>query len=324
MEGQAVRSGAKMSEIGVGFNLKAAEAEARAHALLRALGELPPGRPVLIAGPTASGKSALALALARAGGGVVINADALQVYGCWRVLTARPSPEEEAEVPHRLYGHVDFAAPWSVGHWLREVAPLLAGPARPIVVGGTGLYFRALTQGLAPVPAIPPEVRAEADARRAAEGAEALLAELDPATAARIDRRNPARIQRAWEVLRATGRGLALWQAETPAPLLPVEAAVAVVLEADRDWLAARIERRFRAMVAEGALEEARALLPRWDPRRPAARALGAAALVAHLRGEMPLEAALRAGIEATRQYAKRQRTWFRNAMPGWRRLRVG
>ncbi len=292
-----------------------------AERLLDRLGPVPRDRPVLIAGPTASGKSALALALARRDGGVVVNADALQVYACWRVLTARPAPEDEAAVPHALYGHVAAEAPWSVGHWLRAVAPLLAGPLRPIVVGGTGLYFRALTQGLAEVPPVPPALQAEAEARLAAGGLAAMAAELDAATAARIDLANPARVRRAWEVLRATGRGLAQWQAATGAPLLPLGQATAVVLEAPRDWLAARIDARFAAMVAGGALEEVRAALPGWDPRRPASRALGAGALVAHLRGAMSLADAVAAGAQATRAYAKRQRTWFRNAMPGWRRL---
>jgi tRNA dimethylallyltransferase len=276
------------------------------------------GRPVLIAGPTASGKSALAARIARRHGGVIVNADALQVFADWRVLTARPSQAEEAALPHALYGHVPGHTPYSVGHWLREVAPLLNGKARPILVGGTGLYFTALTEGLAQIPPTPPEIRAEADRRRAAEGAAALLAELDAETAARIDRRNPMRVQRAWEVLRATGRGLAAWQADTGPPLLPRAAAHALVLEAPRDWLAARIARRFDAMLADGALEEARAHLPHWDPAAPSSKAIGAAELVAHLRGEMPLAAAREAAVTLTRQYAKRQRSWFRNRMKDW------
>ncbi|MBC7137677.1 MAG: tRNA (adenosine(37)-N6)-dimethylallyltransferase MiaA [Defluviimonas sp.] len=288
------------------------------------LKDLASDMPVVIAGPTASGKSALALAIAERQGGVIVNADALQVWGCWRVLTARPSPAEEARAPHRLYGHLPKGAEYSVGHWLREVAPLLAGPARPIIVGGTGLYLSALTGGLAEIPPVPPAVRAEAEARIAEGGAGALLAGIDAATRARIDVRNPARIQRAWEVQRATGRGLADWQAATGPALLPPGRARLVVLEAGRDWLAARIDRRFRAMLAGGALEEARAVLPDWSPAAPWARAIGAPELVAHLRGEITLEQAAAAAQAASRQYAKRQRTWFRSRMRGWERVAAG
>jgi tRNA dimethylallyltransferase len=210
--------------------------------------DVPSDRPVLVAGPTASGKSALALSLARRGGGVIVNADLLQVYEGWRVLSARPSPEEEAGVPHALYGHVAMDAPYSVGHWLREVAPLLGGPLRPIVVGGAGLAFAALTEGLAEVPPVPPEVRAEADGLALT----ALRAGLDEATRSRVDLANRARVQRAWEVLRATGRGLAAWQAETPPPLLPLARAHAVLLRPDVAALDARIARRFDAMLEGG------------------------------------------------------------------------
>lgn len=275
--------------------------------------------PVLIAGPTASGKSALAMELAARDGRLVVNADALQVYANWRILTARPSAADEAALPHALYGHVAGDQVYSVGHWLRDVAPLLDRPV--VIVGGTGLNFNALTRGLAEVPEVPPEVRAEADARRAAEGHAALLADLDPATAARIDRQNPVRIQRAWEVLRATGRGLAAWQADTPAPLLPLAGVEPVVLVPEVDWLNARIDRRFHQMLAEGALDEARANLPGWDPKRPSAKAIGGPELVAHLRGELPLEAAVEAATLASRQYAKRQRTWFRSNMKSWKKV---
>lgn len=275
--------------------------------------------PVLIAGPTASGKSALAMELAARDGRLIVNADALQVYANWRVLTARPSPEDEAVLPHALYGHVPRDATYSVGHWLREVAPLLSRPV--VIVGGTGLNFTALTGGLAEIPPIPPEVRAEANARLKAEGHAALLAELDPATAARIDRQNPVRIQRAWEVLRATGRGLASWQDDTPAPLLPLNQAEALVLVPDVTWLNDRIERRFHQMLSEGALDEARANLPDWDPKRPSSKAIGAPELIAHLRGEISLPEATETAILASRQYAKRQRTWFRSNMGAWTRL---
>ena len=273
-------------------------------------------RPVLIAGPTASGKSALAMELAARDGRLIVNADALQVYGDWRVLTARPSAAEEAALPHALYGHVGRARDYSVGEWLREVAPLLGRPV--VVVGGTGLYFSALTEGLAEVPPVPPEVRAEADGLRLGGGLAEMVAALDPATAARTDLRNPARVQRAWEVLRATGRGLATWQAAGAAPLLPREGVEALVFRPSVPWLDARISRRFAQMLQEGALEEARAALPHWQAERPWARAIGAPELVAHLRGEMDLAEAEAAAVLASRQYAKRQRTWFRSRMADW------
>ena len=274
--------------------------------------------PVLIAGPTASGKSALAMELAARDGRLIVNADAMQVFGCWRVLTARPSVADEVALPHALYGHVGRDQAWSVGHWLRQVAPLLDRPV--VIVGGTGLYFMALTEGLAEVPPVAPAVRAEADALRQTDFP-AMVAGLDAATAARIDLANPARVQRAWEVLRATGRGLAAWQAGTGAPLLPIAGAEALVIRPEVAELNARIDARFAAMMAAGALDEVRAELPFWDPARPSARAIGAAELVAHLRGETGLDAAIAAAQLASRQYAKRQRTWLRRRMADWREI---
>jgi tRNA dimethylallyltransferase len=275
--------------------------------------------PVLIAGPTASGKSALAMELAARDSRLIINADALQVYANWRVLTARPTPENEATLPHALYGHIAPDQPYSVGHWLREVAPLLGRPV--VVVGGSGLNFNALTKGLAAVPEVPAPVRREADARRASEGHSALLAELDPATAGRIDPQNPVRVQRAWEVLRATGRGLASWQDDTPPPLFPLAKAEALVFVPDVAWLNARIDQRFDQMLRSGALDEARANLADWDPRRPASKAIGGPELIAHLQGEITLDSARHAAALASRQYAKRQRTWFRSNMQAWRAI---
>jgi len=285
---------------------------------------LAPDRPVLIAGPTASGKSALALAVAAQQGGVVVNADALQVFENWRILTARPSRDEEAVAPHALYGHVPGDRAYSVGHWLRDVSPFLAGGPRPIIIGGTGLYFSALTEGLADIPLTPPAVRAEADARLAAEGHAALLAEIDANTAERIDRQNPVRVQRAWEVQRTTGRGLAAWQDGTPPALLPLARAQPLVVEADRDWLRARIARRFDAMLAKGVLEEARANLAVWSDDLPSAKAIGARELIAHLTGEIDLETARNRAIIASQRYAKRQRTWFRARMGDWRVVVAG
>jgi tRNA dimethylallyltransferase len=289
-----------------------------------ALKTIPADRPVLIAGPTASGKSALALRIAQRAGGVIVNADAMQVFANWRILTARPSRDEEAIAPHCLYGHVPGDAAYSVGHWLRDLAPLLEGPERPIIVGGTGLYFTALTEGLADIPPTPPEIRAEADAIMAEAGAAPLLAELDPATRARIDTLNPMRVQRAWEVMRSTGRGLAAWQDDTPPPLLPLAQTSALVLEAPRDWLRARIERRFDAMLADGALDEARANLPGWSVALPSAKAIGAQELIAHLNGEIGLTEARSRAIISSQQFAKRQRTWFRARMGGWKHVPLG
>ena len=272
--------------------------------------------PVLIAGPTASGKSALAMEIAARDGRVIVNADALQVYGCWRVLTARPSLADEAALPHALYGHVGRQESYSTGRWLREVVPFLAQPV--VIVGGTGLNFSALTEGLADIPAVPPEVRAEADARVAVEGFAALRGELDAATLARIDTQNGARIQRAWEVLRSTGRGLAAWQDETPAPALPRAQAEALVLRPEVGWLDARITRRFHAMLEAGALEEARAALPNWQPRLPSSRAIGAPELINFLQAKSKISEAIDASILASRRYAKRQRTWFRSRMGAW------
>lgn len=282
-----------------------------------------PARHVLIAGPTASGKSALALAIARAQGGVVVNADALQVWSCWRVLTARPSPRDEAAAPHVLYGHVDPGHGYSVGDWLAEVAALMATGQRLIIAGGTGLYLSSLTRGLAVIPPVPAAIRARADAWLAAGGLPEMVRALDERTRAGLDLRNPARVQRAWEVLEATGRGLADWQADTPAPLMDAKAATRLVLNTDRDALAARIARRFDAMLAEGALDEVAAMLPRWQPAAQWTRAIGAAELAAHLRGELTLAEARELAVIATRQYAKSQRIWFRNRMRDWDQLAV-
>lgn len=270
--------------------------------------------PVLIAGPTASGKSALALEIAARHGGVIVNADASQVYACWRIVTARPSAEEEALASHRLYGHVSAQTAYSAGHWLREVTPLLQGEGRPIIVGGTGLYLSALTRGLADIPATPAAIRAEGDALSLPD----LLAALDAPTKARIDTANRMRVQRAWEVLTATGRSLSSWQDDTGAPEVPETQAHCIVFDAPKDWLNARIARRFDQMIAMGALEEARAVLPDYDPTLPAHRAIGAPELIAHLQGRISLDAARDQAVIATRQFAKRQRTWFRSKMRNW------
>ena len=292
--------------------------EARALSINDLITSLDRTHPVLIAGPTASGKSSLAMEIAQHMGGAIINADALQVYADWRVLTARPSIEDEVALPHLLYGHVPGDQSYSVGDWLRDLKPLLAGPP-PVIVGGTGLYFAALTEGLAEIPETPAEIRSLAMERLETAGLGSLLSELDEETASRIDTQNPMRVQRAWEVLQATGRGLAAWQDETASPLLPLDKVQPLVLNAPKEWLTPRIERRFDLMLEEGALEEARLNEPGWHPGLPSAKAIGASELIAYVRGEIELEDAKEAATIATRQYAKRQRSWFRSRMKDWR-----
>ena len=250
-----------------------------------------------------------------------MNADAIQVYADWRVLTARPSVADEARAPHALYGHIAGDVPHSVGDWLRDVDPYLSAETRPIITGGTGLYFTALTEGLADIPETPAHVRHKAMARIEQEGHRALVDELDPETAARIDLANPMRVQRAWEVLQSTGQGLAQWQEATAPPRLPLPDATALLVNADKDWLTPRIETRFDKMLDSGALEEARANRPHWSPDLPSAKAIGAAELMAYLDGSMTLDAARERATILTRQFAKRQRTWFRARMKDWQQI---
>lgn len=288
------------------------------------------GTAVLIAGPTASGKSALALALAERTGGIVLNADSMQVYGDLAVLTARPSDADLRRAPHHLYGHVDADAEYSVGHWLRDAQAALAcawATGRlPILVGGTGLYFRALTQGLVEVPPIPEAVRAAV--RGAAEGMEnaalhARLQQVDPPAAARIGANDRQRILRALEVAEATGRPISQWQGAAQPPFLAPESCVRLVLEVDPEILRRRIDERFLSMLDQGALEEVRRLAARrLDPARTALKAHGAPALTRHLAGEMSLAEAVAEGQGDTRRYAKRQRTFFRHQMADWPRAR--
>ena len=279
---------------------------------------------MLIAGPTASGKSALALELGRKAGGVVINTDSMQVYRDLRVLTARPSVDEETEVPHRLYGHVDAAVNFSAGAWVTDAAKVL-GEARaqkclPIFVGGSGLYFKALTRGLSAVPPIPAEVREAVRARLERDGVEALHAELqrrDTDYAERLKPRDRSRIARALEVIEATGRSLTDWHREGLPPLLPPGSFRALFLAPDRDALYARIDARFETMLAAGALDEVRQLAARnLDPLLPAMKAHGVPALIRHLKGEITREEASEIGRADTRHYAKRQFTWFRHQLP--------
>ena len=279
---------------------------------------------ILIAGPTASGKSALALELAAKLRGVIVNADSMQVYRDLRIITARPTPDEEKRVPHRLYGHVDAAENYSVGRWFGEAAAALAdtlGRSQPaIVVGGTGLYFSTLTRGIAAVPPIPAEIRREVRGRLAAEGVAALHAELtrcDPATAARLNPGDRARITRALEVVLATGRSLTQWHQDNTPARVDLAAAAKIFLMPQRDELGLRIDTRFDAMMAAGALEEVRALAARnLDPNLPAMKAHGVPWLIRHLKGEIAVAEAIEQSKRDTRRYTKRQATWFRNQLP--------
>jgi tRNA dimethylallyltransferase len=279
---------------------------------------------VLIAGPTASGKSALALALAEASGGIVINTDSMQVYRDLRIITARPTPEDEARAPHRLYGYCDASVNCSAGSWVADTAAVLnearAENRLPIFIGGSGLYFKALTRGLSAVPPVPVEVRDSVRLRLEREGVEALHAELsrrDPVSGEKLNPRDRTRIARALEVIEATGRSLRDWHQEGLPPLLPADQTVAVFLAPERDELYDRIDRRFETMMDVGALEEVEQLAARrLDPLLPAMKAHGVPALIRYLAGEITREEAIEIGQADTRHYAKRQFTWFRHQLP--------
>lgn len=282
----------------------------------------------LLAGPTASGKSRRALEMAARTGAVIINADSQQLYADLRVLSARPSAEEEAMAEHRLYGVADAADAWSVGRWSRAIMPVLAELAaagRPAVLtGGTGLYFTALTAGLADIPDVPIEVRDAAGAAFDADGEAAFrhrLADVDPAAEARIEAGDRQRLTRAWAVAQHTGRALSDWTADTT-PLLAPGSWTGRVIEPDREALYANCDLRVAQMVEAGALDEVRALVARGlDPALPAMKAVGVREFATHLAGETTLAAAVEATRQATRNYAKRQLTWFRNQTPGWARV---
>ena len=284
------------------------------------------GRAVLIAGPTASGKSALALAVAENLGGVIVNADSMQVYRDVRIITARPTADDEIRAPHELYGFVDAAENYSVGRWCRDVEETLREIGKqgrvPILVGGTGLYFKALTSGLAAVPPIPADIRADVRGRLQQEGAPALHAELmrlDPATAQRVTANDRSRISRALEVVLATGRALSDWHREGLPPLIDPARAVKVFITCERKELVRRIEVRFDAMIKSTALDEVRRLAERrLDPALPAMKAHGVPWLIRHLNGEISREEAIAGAVMDTRRYAKRQLTWFRNQMNDW------
>ncbi len=275
---------------------------------------------VLIAGPTASGKSRAALELAEHIGGVIVNADSMQVYAEAPILTAQPSAADKARAPHLLYGHVGVREVYSVGRWREDVLAALQRleGRTPVFVGGTGMYFGALTDGLADIPPTPPQIRDAARALLDDIGVEALHARLtarDPLTAARLRPSDPQRVLRAFEVFEATGRPLAEWQDQPAAPVLKNARIAAFVLDPPRAQLRARIAARFEAMLEAGGLEEARRL-EGLDPGLPAAKLLGLRPLQALAAGTLDRAEALDTAITATRQFAKRQMTWFRHRMP--------
>jgi tRNA dimethylallyltransferase len=281
---------------------------------------------ILLAGPTASGKSALALKLAERLGGAIINADSMQVYRDLRIITARPAPEEEARVPHLLYGHVDAAENYSAGRWCADASAAIDEAKRPgqvpILVGGTGLYFKALAQGLAAVPPVPADIRASVRGRLKTDGVAPLYAELmerDPTTAQRLMPGDRSRITRALEVVLATGRSLADWHREGMPASVDAAGAIKIFLAPERAVLYRAIEERFDRMLATGALDEVRRLGERGlDPSLPAMKAHGVPWLLRHLRGEIGLEEAAEGGKRDTRRYTKRQATWFRHQLPDW------
>ena len=287
---------------------------------------------ILITGPTASGKSALAVEFAKQHNGVVVNADSMQVYDTLRVLTARPSEEEMQGVPHHLYGHVPAGAAYSTGGWLRDVSALLptlrAAGRLPVFVGGTGLYFKALTGGLSDMPEIPEALRKALRSRLLEEGPDGLYAELavaDPAMAASLNRQDGQRIVRALEVMKATGRSIADFQGQSGPVIIDAAHARKIVVLPDRAVLHQRINGRFEKMLQQGAEDEVRALLALDLPAEaPVMKAIGVSQITAMVKGEMTRDEVLERGAAVTRQYAKRQMTWFRNQMDdSWERLTV-
>ena len=278
-------------------------------------------RPILIAGATASGKSALAIKIAKKLGGVIINADAMQVYEGWKILTARPTRQDQRNVSHLLYGHVDNKEAYSVGDWLRQVTPLLDGNHRPIIVGGTGLYFRALTEGLANIPKIPEEYKKKSSELIQNGKMLDMVADFDEATRSKIDLQNPVRVARAWEVLQATGKSIVSWQADTPPPILNINKCDAILMHSSTHWLNERIKIRFEAMLDNGVLEEITENSQSWDPQLQSSQAIGATQLIEYNLGRISIEKATELAVIASRQYAKRQKTWFRKRMENWRTI---
>ncbi len=271
-------------------------------------------KPILITGTTASGKSRLAISIAEKFGGSIVNADSIQVYNCWNILSARPPQKHLKSVPHFLYGHLDFTKHYSTGHWLREVKTLLKEPSRLIIVGGTGMYFNALLKGLADIPEISKKTKQKANKLTLNE----LIGSIDNDTLTGLDRNNRARVQRAWEVLEETGKSLKSWQKLTPSPLIKLNDVNAIVVNVPQKELEKRISTRFDQMLKTGAIEEVRAMMGTWDSSKAYTKAIGAREILSYLNNEIDLKTAREKSIIATRQYAKRQKTWFKKNMLNW------
>ena len=275
-------------------------------------------KPILLVGPTASGKSKIAMSLAIKLGRQIVNADSLQVYSNWRILTARPTIKDEEIIPHHLYGHKAPDEEYSVGHWLRDLSNILTTNKKVIIVGGTGLYFSALTGGLANIPKISDETKIISKKRFLKYGIQDLLKDLDKETLESIDINNQMRVIRAWEVLKETGKSLNKWQSKTGSPILPLNKCQPLVINPDKNDLDKKIKMRFEEMVKMGALDEARKNLDMWNQDIIASKAIGASELISYLKNEISLDEAITNASIATRQYAKRQRTWIKAKMKQW------
>ena len=275
-------------------------------------------KPILLVGPTASGKSKIAMSLALKLDRHIINADALQVYSNWRILTARPTLKDETIIPHQLYGHKAADEEYSVGHWLREISSILATNKKVIIVGGTGLYFSTLTEGLANIPKISDETKIIGKKTLMDHGIQSLIEDLDKETRESIDIKNQMRVIRAWEVYKETGKSLKNWQSETKAPILPLTECQSLVINPDKNDLDKKIRARFIQMIKIGALDEVRKNLDMWSTSVIASKAIGASELSSYLKNEVSLDQAITNASIATRQYAKKQRTWIRARMKQW------
>ena len=275
-------------------------------------------KPILLVGPTASGKSKFAMSLAIKLKRQIVNADSLQVYNNWRILTARPTSEDEAIIQHHLYGHKAPDEEYSVGHWLRELSGILNTNKNLIIVGGTGLYFTALTEGLVNIPKISNKVKTMGKKKLNDMGVASLLKDLDKETLENIDTKNPMRVVRAWEVFQETGKSLKRWHSETEPAILPLIECHPLVINPGKADLDKKIRRRFEKMIKIGALDEARRNMVGWNENSLASKAIGAAELISHLRGELSIDQAIDQASIATRQYAKRQKTWIKARMADW------
>ena len=275
-------------------------------------------RPILLVGPTASGKSKIAMSLAIKLDRHIINADALQVYNNWRILTARPTIKDEKIIPHQLYGHKAADEEYSVGHWLRDISKILTTNRKVIIVGGTGLYFSALTEGLVNIPKISDKTKTIGKKKLIDRGIQGLIEDLDKETLESIDIKNQMRVIRAWEVFKETGKSLKNWQSETKAPILPLTECQSLVINPDKNDLDKKIRARFEKMIEMGALNEVKKNLGTLNRSNIASKAIGASELISYLKNEVSLDEAITNASIATRQYAKRQRTWIKARMKQW------